>query len=215
MFKLKIFPFNPFQVNTCILYDESGECVIIDAACYEPQEEKTLEDFITANNLKPVMLLNTHCHIDHILGTNFVARKYNLKPMIHKSGMLFLENAKEYGASFGFKINHPVMPEAFLSHGQELRFGNQVLRVLETPGHADGSVCFYHEKENLVIVGDVLFQYSIGRTDLPTGNYDTLIKSINTQLMTLPEDVTVYSGHGPTTSIGKEKHGNPYLTGVY
>lgn len=213
MIQIQTIPFNPFQVNTCLLFDDTGDCVIIDAACYTPAEELQLKAFIRGNNLKPVALLNTHCHIDHILGNNFVVREFGLKPQIHVAGKPFLESAVEYGATFGFEVEEPVMPQSYLEDGQILRFGSQQLKVLYTPGHADGSVCFYNEAEKLLIAGDVLFHRGIGRTDLPTGNYETLITSINTQLMPLPEDTRVICGHGPDTTIGEEKHENPYLVG--
>ncbi len=211
MLQIKIFAFNPFQVNTYILYDETGECAIVDAACYGDQEEQVLKTFIDEKQLKPVLLLNTHCHIDHILGNNFVANTWQLKPMLQKDGLEFLDNAVEYGETFGFGIDKPVMPEEYIKEGQVLRFGNQELKVLETPGHAAGSVCLYHEKEKFVIAGDVLFRNSIGRTDLPTGNFDLLIQSIHTKLLPLEEEVKVYCGHGPATTIGDEKENNPFL----
>lgn len=211
MLKIKIFPFNPFQVNTYVLYDETGECAIIDASCYDGSEENQLKAFIDENEIKPVLLLNTHCHIDHILGNNFIYRTWELKPMIHKDSIPFLENAVEYGQTFGFEVEKPVMPEDFISEDQIIRFGDQQLKVLETPGHAAGSVCFLHEKENFVIAGDVLFHNSIGRTDLPTGDFDMLINSIKSKLMVLPDDTMVYCGHGPATTIGNERKENPFL----
>lgn len=211
MLKIKIFPFNPFQVNTYVLYDETGECAIIDASCYESHEEKQLKAFIDEKGLKPVLLLNTHCHIDHILGNNFVANTWNIKPVMHKDSIPFLENAVEYGQTFGFNVQKPVMPDKFISDGQMIRFGDQELKVLETPGHAAGSVCFLNQKDNFVIAGDVLFHNSIGRTDLPTGDFDILIHSIQTQLMVLPDETRVYCGHGPATTIGDEREGNPFL----
>ena len=211
MLHLHILPFNPFQVNTCVLYDETGQCAIIDAACYGGHEQRQLQLFIEENKLKPVLLLNTHCHIDHILGNNFVYEQYGLKPVIHAGGLPFLESAVEYGATFGFDIDTPVMPDSFLEDEQIISFGNQNLKVLYTPGHADGSVCFYHEPLQLLIVGDVLFHRGIGRTDLPTGNYATLIQSINDKLMSLPDDVRVICGHGPDTTIGQERIENPYF----
>lgn len=211
MLKIKIFPFNPFQVNTYVLYDETGECAIIDASCYDGSEENQLKAFIDENEIKPVLLLNTHCHIDHILGNNFIYRTWGLKPRIHKYSIPFLENAVEYGQTFGFEVEKPVMPEDFISEDQIIRFGDQQLKVLETPGHAAGSVCFLHEKENFVIAGDVLFHNSIGRTDLPTGDFDMLINSIKSKLMVLPDDTMVYCGHGPATTIGNERKENPFL----
>lgn len=211
MLKIKVLPFNPFQVNTFIIYDETGECVIIDPACYDSSEEEQLAGFIETNNLTPVALLTTHGHIDHILGNNFVARKFNLTPQIHQEGMFFIENAHVYGETFGFKVKKQVLPEKYLIDGQVIEFGKQKLTVLEAPGHANGSVCFYHPIEKFVITGDVLFQSSIGRTDLPTGDYATLIDSIKRKLMTLNDDVKVFPGHGPATTIGAERMTNPYL----
>ncbi len=211
MLKIKIFSFNPFHVNAYVLYDETGECAIIDASCYESHEQSQLKKFIDDKSLKPVLLLNTHCHIDHILGNNFVAETWNLKPLMHKDCIPFLENAVEYGQTFGFNVQQPVMPDEFITDDQIISFGQQELKVLETPGHAAGSVCFYHQKENFVVAGDVLFNNSIGRTDLPTGDYDTLIHSINTRLMVLPDETKVYCGHGPATTIGMESKNNPFL----
>lgn len=211
MIKIKVFPFNPFQVNTYILYDETGQCAIIDAACYGYSEEQQLKDFIDKENLTPVVLLNTHCHIDHVLGNNFIHKTWKLKPLMHKDGLEFLDNAIETGRMFGFEVDEPVKPDDFLVEGQEVAFGNQTLKVLEAPGHADGSLCFYHEAEKFVIAGDVLFHNSIGRTDLPTGNFETLLKSIHTKLFTLPAEVKVYCGHGPATTIEEEKLHNPFV----
>jgi hydroxyacylglutathione hydrolase len=209
--KIKIFPFNPFQVNTYVLYDETGDCIIIDAACYSSGEENILKNFIIENTLKPVLLFNTHAHIDHILGNNFVFKTWGLKPVMHKDGLPFIEQAVDYALKFGFEISEPVRPGAFVEEGQVISFGNQELKILETPGHAAGSVCLYHEQGKFVIVGDVLFDNSIGRTDLPTGNFDTLAKSIYQKLFVLPEETVVYCGHGGSTTIGQEKNSNPFL----
>lgn len=212
---IRQFSFNPFQVNTYILYDDTGECAIIDASCYEKDEKKQLADFIEEKQLKPVLQLFTHCHIDHMLGSRFVSKTYKLKPLTHKDSLPFLENSKEYGKAFGFDVEKPVLPEVFIDDGDILMFGKQELKVLHTPGHAAGSLCYYHEPGNHVIVGDVLFQGSIGRTDLPTGDHDLLIKSILQKLMVLPGNTTVYPGHGPSTLIADERTANPYLTGIY
>ncbi len=212
---IRQFSFNPFQVNTYILYDDTGECAIIDASCYEKHEKKQLADFIEEKQLKPVLQLFTHCHIDHMLGSRFVSKTYKLKPLTHQDSLPFLENSKEYGKAFGFDVEKPVLPEVFIDDGDILMFGKQELKVLHTPGHAAGSLCYYHESENLVVVGDVLFLGSIGRTDLPTGDHDLLIKSILQKLMVLPDNTTVYPGHGPSTLIADERKANPYLTGIY
>jgi hydroxyacylglutathione hydrolase len=215
MLKIKQLTFNPFQVNNYILYDDTGECAIIDASCYEKQEKKQLADFISENNLRPVAQLLTHCHIDHMLGSRFISKTYNLKPMTHKDSLPFLENSKEYGKIFGFDVDKPIMPEVFLDDGDVIEFGNLELKVISTPGHAAGSLCFLNEAAKVLFAGDVLFQNSIGRTDLPTGDHDLLIKSILQKLMVLPGDTKVYPGHGPATNIEEERTANPYLTGVY
>jgi len=215
MLQIKTFPFNPFQVNTYVLYDETGECAIVDAATYEEHEQRQLQAFMDEKQLKPVCLLTTHAHIDHILGNNFINETYALKPLMHKAGIDFLHHAVEYGQAFGFNVEQPVMPEKHLEEGDIVSFGHQKMKVLETPGHADGSLCFYHEKEGFVIAGDVLFQGGIGRTDLPTGNYETLIASIRNKLLSLPPDTKVYCGHGPATEIGFEKEQNPYINGSF
>ncbi|MFP4064730.1 MAG: MBL fold metallo-hydrolase [Bacteroidales bacterium] len=215
MIHLKKFAFNPFQVNTYVLYDETGECAIIDPACYEKQEKKELENFIRDNKLKPVAQLFTHCHIDHMLGSRFVSKTFQTKPLTHKDSLTFLENAKEYGKVFGFDVDKPVMPDQYIGDGDTVQFGKQKLQVIHAPGHAAGSLCYYHPDEGFVIVGDVLFQGGIGRTDLPTGDHDLLIKSILEKLMKLPDETTVYPGHGPETDIKTERTGNPFLTGVY
>ncbi len=208
---IKSFVFNPFQVNTYILYDNTGECVIIDPACYEPHEERTLIGFIKDTQLLPSAILFTHGHVDHILGGQFVCKQYDLKPMIHQDALPFLTNSVEHGRAFGFDVKKPVMPEVFIKDGDTIGFGMQQLKVILAPGHADGSLCFYHEDAKVLIAGDVLFQESIGRTDLPTGNHDTLIASIRNKLFTLPPDVEVLPGHGPSTTIGHEKDHNPFL----
>ncbi|MFO7998833.1 MAG: MBL fold metallo-hydrolase [Bacteroidales bacterium] len=215
MSQIKIMTFNPFQVNTHIIYDESRECVIVDPACYEKEEEKQLAGFIQAEKLKVSAILFTHCHIDHMLGSRFASRTFRLKPLTHKDSMTFLENSKEYGKVFGFDVKKPIMPDSFLDDGDLVQFGNQELKVIHAPGHAAGSLCYYNEKEKYVIVGDILFNGGIGRTDLPTGDHDTLIKSILDQLLVLPDEVIVYPGHGPATSIGEERKSNPFLTGIY
>ncbi|MFO7978211.1 MAG: MBL fold metallo-hydrolase [Bacteroidales bacterium] len=215
MMQVEVMSFNPFQTNTYILYDETNQCVIIDPSCYEKHEQKKLSAFIEEKNLKPQALLLTHCHIDHILGSNYVSRKYKLKPLTHRDSMIFLENSRDYGKSFGFDLDKPVMPERYLEDGDLVEFGNQQLKVIHTPGHAAGSLCYFHKDSGALISGDVLFQNSIGRTDLPTGDHDTLVKSILQKIITLPEEVTVYPGHGPATNIGYEKKTNPFLTGVY
>lgn len=209
--KIKTFTFNPFQVNTYILYDDTKECVIIDPACYEPHEEKELFRFIKEKELNPVALLLTHGHVDHVLGCKAVTDQYSLQPLMHPDTLPFIEKSPEQGMMFGFNVNKPDIPDKFLQEGETIQFGNQLLQVILAPGHADGSLCFYNEPQKVLISGDVLFQGSIGRTDLPTGDYRTLIASITSKLMVLPGDVEVFPGHGPSTTISFERDNNPFL----
>jgi hydroxyacylglutathione hydrolase len=211
MLNIQRFSFNPFQVNTYILFDETKECAIIDAGCYGQAEQEELTGFIRENGLKPVKLINTHCHIDHIAGTAFASREFGLKLEAHEGGLKLIKHAEKAGFIYGFDRLETIDPEVLLKEGDIIRFGNSELEVIETPGHADGSVCFISHADKFVITGDVLFNGSIGRTDLPTGNYDVLMKNIREKLMTLPEDYRVFAGHGPETTIGYEAYSNPFL----
>jgi glyoxylase-like metal-dependent hydrolase (beta-lactamase superfamily II) len=209
--KVNRFVFNSFGVNTYILADNTGKCLVVDPACQYAGEESELLDFITENHLEPIGMVNTHFHIDHIVGNSLVCKTYNLRPQCHKSCKMLWETAAEFGAVFGIKIENLIIPTDFLSEGDQISFGNSSVEVRYTPGHADGSICLVNHAERYVIAGDVLFRDSIGRTDLPTGNFDVLYESITTKLFTLPDDFIVYPGHGPETSIGYEKINNPFL----
>ena len=209
--KVNRFVFNSFGVNTYILADDTGKCLVVDPACQYNSEESELLGFITGNHLQPIGMVNTHFHIDHIVGNNFVSKTFNLRPQCHKSSKMLWETAAEFGAAFGIKIENLIIPSDFLGEGDLIPFGNSSLEVRYTPGHADGSICLVNHAERYVIAGDVLFRDSIGRTDLPTGNFDVLYESITTKLFTLPDDYIVYPGHGPETSIGYEKMNNPFL----
>jgi glyoxylase-like metal-dependent hydrolase (beta-lactamase superfamily II) len=191
--------------------DETGNCLIIDPGCQTKKEETILLDFIADKKFQPVGMINTHFHIDHIVGNTFVCNTFNLKPQCHKNSKMFWETATEFGSVFGIKVENLITPANFIEEGDILRYGNSSLEVLYTPGHADGSVCLVNHAERYVIAGDVLFRESIGRTDLPTGNFDTLYQSISTKLFSLPDDYLVYPGHGPETTIGYEKQNNPFL----
>ena len=211
MLNIKIIPFNAFQVNTVILYDESKECIIIDAACYEDSERKSLIDFIKEEELVPIKAINTHCHIDHILGNNFVCEYYNIDLEIHKAGQIFLDKAPHQGLAYGFEVEPQIKPATYLEDGDIIQFGNSELEVRYTPGHADGSICLINHSAKIVVAGDLLFYGSIGRTDLPTGNFDLLKESIQSKIFTLSDNYRVIAGHGPDTSIGYEKLNNPYV----
>jgi len=209
--QVAVFTFNAFSENTYILYDDSKECIIIDPGCNSSDEEAILTGFIEANSLIPVTLLNTHCHIDHVLGNKFIADKYNLHLVAHEIEKIVLEAARISADLYGIKyIDSPEIHQ-FISEGEKLSFGNSELEVLFTPGHSPGSISLFHEESNQLIAGDVLFQGSIGRTDLPGGDFETLIRSIKDKIFPLGDEVIVYSGHGPSTTIGNEKRTNPFL----
>lgn len=210
MLTVQSFVFNPFQENTIVIYDEVGNCFVIDPGCIDPAEQNELSDFIEENNLKVQALLNTHCHIDHVLGNFFVKEKYKTLLHIHRKDEPVLKAQKIFAPNYGFFNYQETTPDAYLEENQILKLGNETLKVLFVPGHAPGHVAFYNEKNKILIGGDVLFYNSIGRTDLPGGDFDTLINSIHTRLFTLPDDVTVYPGHGPETTIGFEKRTNPF-----
>jgi hydroxyacylglutathione hydrolase len=211
MLQVKYFSFSPIQENTYVLYNEKGDACIIDPGCYTASEQIKLDAFIKENELKPVLLLNTHCHLDHVFGLDWAADKYELIPHMHQREEQMLKMAPASGQMWGLPFHGYEGPVEFLTEGQTITLGDDELTLLFTPGHSPGHFCFYCKKQSFVIGGDVLFQGSIGRTDLPFGDFDELISSIRTQLFTLPSDTIVYPGHGPKTSIGFEKKHNPFL----
>ena len=211
MISIQAFVFNPFSENTYILYDDTKECIIIDPGCCTEDERKELVAFITDENLKPVKLLNTHCHIDHVFGNAFVAKKYNLGLEIHKLDLGVLHSLPQVSHLYGLNAEESVEPSTFLEEGDKITFGNSVLEIVFTPGHSPGSICFINQEGKFVIGGDVLFYGSIGRTDLPGGDHETLLTSIREKLFVLDDDFTVFSGHGEETTIGFEKKNNPFL----
>ena len=210
MITIQLFVFNPFQENTYVISDETQECVIVDPGCYEDEEKKELSDYISERHLKVRMLLNTHCHIDHILGNDFVKQKYSTKLYLHQTEEYVLNAQKILAPHYGFNAYHEARPDGYLSERDLVAFGKQKFSVLFVPGHSPGHIAFYNEAEKVVLAGDVLFQNSVGRTDLPGGNHNTLIDSIHKKLFTLPDDVIVYPGHGGETTIGEEKRTNPF-----
>jgi len=211
MMQVAFFTFNPFSENTYVLYDHTGECVIIDPGCYNEAERKRLTTFIEKEKLKPVLLLNTHCHIDHVCGNQFVVHKYQIPLAIHQGELPVLHYAPQAGLMWGFTIDKSPEPTVFYEHGDKVQFGESELNVLYTPGHSPASISFYNPADAFVIAGDVLFRGSIGRTDLPGGSYRTLLNSIVTQLLPLADAVKVFSGHGAPTTIGEERRHNPFL----
>jgi hydroxyacylglutathione hydrolase len=211
MLSIQKFVFNSFYVNSYLLYDGSGECIIIDASCHEDFEKEQLSEFIESKKLKLTRNISTHCHVDHVLGNEFIASRYGILPEYHQAGEPFFLVIRDVAASLGFRLGMIPNPKGFLTEGDLIKVGNSSLKVLYTPGHAEGSICLYQEEQKFVITGDVLFRDTIGRTDLPTGDYDQLVRSIREKLFTLPDDVIVYPGHGPETKIGYEKRNNAFI----
>lgn len=203
--------FNPFQENTYIISASSGECIVIDPGCFDQMERDELVQTINDMGLKPVRLINTHCHIDHILGNAFVAKTWGLGLEIHKGELPVLESGTMVSGMYGVPYEVSPQPSSFLNEGDEIVLDGHVLKVLFTPGHSPASICFYNAADGWVIGGDVLFYESIGRTDLPGGDHQTLLKSIRTQLFVLPNETVVYPGHGPSTKVGYEKMFNPFM----
>lgn len=211
MISIQSFSCNPYRENTYVLFDESKECVIIDPGVYTSQEQNALHSFIESEGLKPVQLLNTHCHIDHVLGNAFVHSQYGLLPQFHQAELEVLHAIPGYAPQMGIRYEVSPLPETFLAETGHIEFGNSVLELVFAPGHSPGHLCFYSRAANFLMGGDVLFYQSIGRTDLPGGNHQQLIDSIKHQLFTLPADCTVYPGHGPSTKIAFEQAHNPFL----
>lgn len=211
--QIKVFNFNMIQVNTLVLYDETKEAVIVDPGMGTLSEQCALCDFVKDNSLQIKYIVNTHPHIDHVLGNGFCVRTFKAPLLMHEAGMSIYTRTVAYGAAFGMdceKSDFPD-PDRYINEGDTLCFGHQKLHVLYTPGHADGSVCLYSSDADCLIVGDLLFAGSVGRSDLPTGNHTTLIESLKSKVMTLPDSTVVYPGHGPITNIGIEKKENPFL----
>ncbi|MDT8308671.1 MAG: MBL fold metallo-hydrolase [Bacteroidales bacterium] len=203
--------FNAFQVNSYLVYSKNGDCLIVDPACYSQQEQQQLTNFISEHNLTPVRLINTHSHVDHVLGNNFVFKTYGLRPEIHKAGLIFHSSIIEHAAGFGFIVDTIVEPAEFLEDQQKITVGGETIEIAYTPGHADGSICLKYDKGKWVITGDLIFEDSIGRTDLPTGDLNTLLCSIHQKIFVIDDSYTLYPGHGRPTTVGYEKKNNPFL----
>ncbi len=212
MLQVNSFVFNPFAENTYVIYDETRQCVIIDPGCHTPSEVDELLGFIDLHQLEPLMVVNTHGHIDHIMGNEAVKRHYGIQVAAHPEVKNDILRSRQQAMMFGLPmVEECKLPEVDLTDGELIKVGNSTLEVLCTPGHAKGSVSLYAMAEGWVFTGDALFCRSIGRTDFPGGDFEELRESIRTRLFTLPEDTEVYSGHGESTTIGEEKDFNPYV----
>lgn len=210
MLKIKTLVFNDFGVNTYVLSDE-GKCIVVDPGMYSQAEKKEFDNYIKENNLVIEKLLLTHTHIDHILGIAHIEDNYQQGAVMHSKSAEFLRASVGYASVFGFELERVIKPAGFVEESEIISLGSNNLKVIYTPGHAEGSICLSCHEQQFVITGDVLFYGSIGRTDLPTGDFGVLMHSIKNKLFVLQDDFVVYPGHGPTTTIGFEKNNNPYL----
>ena len=212
MLQVKFFSFSPVQENTYVLFNQSGNAIIIDPGCYFSAEQEMLKEFLKSKNLSPVQLINTHCHLDHVFGLKWVNEEFGLELYIHPNEEIMLQFAPESGKKWGLPFENYNGPLHFLHEGDIIKLDEDELKVIEAPGHSPGSICFYCEAQKFIIGGDVLFRESIGRTDLPGGNHELLIKNIKEKLLILPDETVVYPGHGMPTTIGHEKENNPFLS---
>ena len=212
MISIQKFVFNPFSENTYVVFNEEKNAVIIDPGMYYEEEEKAIDKFIISNGLKLEAIWHTHSHLDHMFGTGYISRKYNLDPMIFEKDLDTYQNFERVCGMYGVPIrNMPPEKVQFMDIKKGLILGETKISVFFVPGHAPGHVVFHHSQSNVLINGDCLFRESIGRTDLPGGNHAQLISSIKNKLFTLPDNTTVFSGHGPETTIGHEKANNPFI----
>lgn len=211
MISIKSFTFNLFAINTYLLSDETGECIIIDPGCSKLSEEEQLSTYIEQKGLTVKAQVVTHYHIDHIMGISYVKEKYKTGVTAHRDGRIFWENSPRESNDYGLPAIKIIPPDHFVEEHDKIRFGNSELEVLLVPGHADGSICLVNHQQKFLIAGDVLFYGSIGRTDLPTGNFDVLRENILTKLFTLDDNFVVYPGHGQKTNIGLERIHNPFI----
>ena len=212
MFTVKAFTFSPIQENTYLLYNEKGKALIIDPGCYFEEEREMLSSFLQQNKLDLQLLLNTHCHLDHVFGNKWIHETFGLLLHIHQKEKQVLDFAPASGLMWNMPFDNYNAELKYIKEGEEILLDDDRLKILFAPGHSPGHICFYCKAQGFIIGGDVLFRQSIGRTDLPGGNHETLIQNIKTQLFTLPDETIVYSGHGQATTIGYEKKHNPFLS---
>ncbi len=211
MFEIQYFTVNPLQENTYVLINEKKECIIIDPGFYYQNEREEFLGFIRDRGLKVARLLNTHCHLDHVFGNALVAKTFGAGLEIHEKEQPVLDRSPQSGVMYNLPFEPSPMPKSYLAEGDRVKLGDDELEVLLTPGHSPGSISFYCAAQGFVIAGDVLFRQSVGRSDFPGGNFETLARSIRQKLYALPDETVVYPGHGPSTTIGFEKVHNPFV----
>lgn len=214
MANIAVLTFNPFQENTYVVSDDTGECIVIDAGNYSAAEDRKLTEYIESRGLKPVMALNTHGHVDHILGIQYVKDTFGVPFALHGDDRFLVDSCREQGRMFGFEVDAAPAVDIDLKERAEIKFGDTTLELIHTPGHSPGHVCFYEPKNRILFSGDTLFRESIGRTDLPGGDYSWIMKSILQKLVPLGGNVQFYPGHGPASTIGHEMLYNPFITEV-
>lgn len=214
MIKIATFTVNPFGENSYVLYNQSNKCIIVDAGFYNAREHEQLTSFLDKNNLVPTLALNTHAHIDHICGVEWAKSTFNIPFAMHKADMPVLEAVPSYGAALGFNVDTIPAVDRYITDGEVINFEGDTLRIIHTPGHTAGGVCIYIEAQKLLITGDTLFRESIGRTDLPTGDYDELMDSIIKKILPIGGDTTFFPGHGQHSTLAHETTQNPFVAEV-
>lgn len=212
MLKVHRFIFNPFAENCYLVWDtESSEGIVIDPGCFDDTEKLEISNFIDLNNIKLKYLINTHCHIDHIFGSCYIKSNFNVVYFAPQEDLPLLRQASQQASMFGMELRDICMPDNYINSELKLLIGNISFSFIFTPGHTPGGYCLYFKDQDVCFSGDVLFQSSIGRTDLPGGDFDQIIESIQEKLFTLPDNTIVYPGHGESTTIGIEKKANPFF----
>lgn len=208
---LHCLTFNPFQENTYVLADSAGQAVVVDPGMSDATERATFDEFLRKHDLTLVGCWLTHAHIDHVLGLGHVYDTYGLRPRLHPGERPVYDSNPQVASMYGVSL--APLPEAVydITEGVAMQLGHLSLHPILAPGHSPASVCFYLETEALLIGGDVLFRDSIGRTDLPGGDHDTLLKSIREQVYPLPKETIVWPGHGPKTTVAYERVNNPFV----
>lgn len=209
--EIKTFHFNPIMVNTYVLSDETGEAIIVDPGNCQMHEDEQIRAYIASKNLKIKYIINTHPHIDHVIGNPWCVAEYHTELLMHEAGMAIYSKANAYAVAFGLEVADMPQPDRYLHEGDEVLFGHQRLKVFYTPGHCDGSICLYDAEHKFIITGDLVFEQCVGRSDLPSGNEAVLQQSIRDVILTLDDDVKILSGHGGPTTVGNERNNNPYI----
>lgn len=214
MIKIATLTMNPFGENTYVLYADNGDCVIVDAGCYTKGEQDRLATFIAQNSLTPTLALNTHAHIDHVCGVEWLKNTYGVPFALHAADMPVLESVVTYGEAVGIVVRSVPAVDRYIASGDLIDLGGEKLRIIHTPGHTAGGVSIYIESQKMLLTGDTLFRESIGRTDLPTGDYEQLMQSIIENILPLGSDVTFFPGHGAHSTLGHEVERNPFVSEV-